>query len=62
MEKFLSEVVHFQHFQQFIKNRMDKLNERRERDIFDEAIILFNEGNLLLMCLAIRNMNIQFLC
>ena len=44
MDEFLGELLHFQHFQQFIKNRMDRLNEHRERDIFDEEAIVFDEG------------------
>ena len=45
MGEFLSELFHFQHFQQFVNNRIDRLSKHKERDIFDEEAILYDEGN-----------------
>ena len=44
MEEFLSQLLHFQHFQQFLNSRIDNLNLHQERDMFDEEVIMFDEG------------------
>ena len=43
MEEFLSQLLHFQHFQQFLNSRIDNLNLHQERDMFDEEVIVFDE-------------------
>ena len=45
MGNFLSELFQFQHFQQFVNNRIDRLSKHDDRDIFDEEAILYDEGN-----------------
>ena len=41
---FLIELFRFQHFQQFVYNRIDRLSKHKERDMFDEEAILYDEG------------------
>ena len=44
MEDFLSHLLHFQHFQQFINNRIHLLESNKGRDLFDDEVILHEEG------------------
>ena len=44
MEEFLSELLHFQHFRQFMNSRINRLNQRMERDLFDEAVVTYEDG------------------
>ena len=45
MEEFLQQLLHFQHFRQFINSKIDKLKSRNiERDLFDNEVLLYEEG------------------
>ena len=45
MEEFLGQLLHFQHFRQFINSRIDKLkNSGLERDLFDSEVLAYEEG------------------
>lgn len=44
MEEFLAELLQFQHFRQFMNTRINRLNQQLERDLFDEAVIAFDDG------------------
>ena len=50
MGNFLSDLFQFQHFQQFVNNRIDRLSKHKERDMFDEEAIVYDEGAILFMC------------
>ena len=44
-EEFLEQLLHFQHFRQFINTKIDKLkNSRLERDLFDTEVMTYEEG------------------
>ena len=43
MEEFLCLLLEFQHFQQFINGRIDRLNSNKERDMFDDEVIIYEE-------------------
>ena len=45
MEEFLEQLLHFQHFQQFINSKIDKLKNRSiERDLFDNEVLAYEDG------------------
>ena len=45
MEEFLGQLLHFQHFRQFINGRIDKLKNRiPDRDLFDDEVMQYEEG------------------
>lgn len=45
MEDFLGQLLHFQHFRQFINSKIDKLKNRTvERDLFDNEVMAYEEG------------------
>jgi len=45
MEEFLQQLLHFQHFRQFINSKIDKLKSKNiERDLFDNEVLLYEEG------------------
>jgi len=45
MEEFLGQLLHFQHFRQFINGRIEKLKGRSiERDLFDNEVLAYEEG------------------
>ncbi len=45
MEDFLGQLLHFQHFRQFINTKIDKLKNRSlERDLFDNEVMAYEEG------------------
>ena len=44
MEEFLENLLHFQHFQQFINGRINRLASNKERDLFDDEVIIYEEG------------------
>lgn len=47
MEEFLGQLLHFQHFRQFINSKIDKLKVKGmnvERDIFDNEVLAYEEG------------------
>ena len=45
MEEFLGQLLHFQHFRQFINSKIDKLKNRNlERDLFDNEVLAYEEG------------------
>lgn len=45
MEDFLGQLLHFQHFRQFINSKIDKLKNRKiERDLFDNEVLAYEEG------------------
>ena len=43
MEEFLTLLLEFQHFQQFLNGRIERLKCNRERDIFDDEVIVYEE-------------------
>jgi hypothetical protein len=43
MEEFLKNLLQFQHFQQFLASRIERLNRNQERDIFDEEVISYDD-------------------
>ena len=50
MEEFLGQLLHFQHFRQFINGRIDKLKNRiPDRDLFDDEVMQYEEGELVWM-------------
>lgn len=46
MSEFLTNFLQFQHFQQFIAGRIDRLASNKERDLFDDEVIAFSDGKL----------------
>ena len=45
MEEFLATLLHFQHFRQFINNKIDQLKNRSvNRDLFDIEAMYYDEG------------------
>ena len=45
MEEFLRELLHFQHFRQFINCRIERLkSKKQERDLFDSEVLLYEDG------------------
>ena len=45
MEEFLSTLLHFQHFRQFINHKIEQLkNQSVARDLFDKEIMFYDEG------------------
>ena len=46
MEEFLENLLHFQHFQQFINGRINRLASNKERDLFDDEVIIYEEGKV----------------
>lgn len=45
MEEFLSTLLHFQHFRQFINGKIEQLkNQTYERDLFDREVMFYEEG------------------
>ena len=55
MEEFLGQLLHFQHFRQFINGRIDKLKGRTiERDLFDNEVLAYEEGEDLLLLLFLE--------
>ena len=57
MEEFLGELLHFQHFQQFINSKIEKLKSRNvERDIFDNEVLAYEEGECCCMCYLLARM------
>lgn len=54
MEDFLGQLLHFQHFRQFINSKIDKLKNRSlERDLFDNEVLAYEEGWLQALALFI---------
>ena len=46
MEDFLEQLLHFQHFRQFINSKIDKLKRMNvERDLFDDEVLDYEEGS-----------------
>ena len=44
-EEFLCQLLHFQHFRQFINSKIDNLkNKIQERDLFDNEVLIYEEG------------------
>lgn len=44
MEEFLRELLHFQHFRQFINCRIERLkSKKQERDLFDSEVLLYED-------------------
>ena len=51
MEEFLGQLLHFQHFRQFINGRIEKLKGRSiERDLFDNEVLAYEEGEYVFFC------------
>ena len=45
LEDFLGQLLHFQHFRQFINGRIEKLkNKVPDRDLFDNEVLQYEEG------------------
>ena len=45
LEEFLGQLLHFQHFRQFINRRIEKLKNRiPDRDLFDNEVLQYEEG------------------
>ena len=45
MEEFLASLLHFQHFRQFINQKIDQLkNQSIARDLFDKEAMFYDEG------------------
>ena len=45
LEEFLGQLLHFQHFRQFINGRIEKLkNKVPDRDLFDNEVLQYEEG------------------
>lgn len=45
MEEFLSSLLHFQHFRQFINHKIEQLkNQTGVRDLFDKEVMFYDEG------------------
>lgn len=50
MEDFLGQLLHFQHFRQFINSKIDKLKNRSiERDLFDNEVMAYEEGMYIML-------------
>lgn len=43
MEEFLASLLEFQHFQQFLNGRIERLKSNKERDLFDDEVIIYEE-------------------
>ena len=47
LEEFLGQLLHFQHFRQFINGRIEKLKNRTpDKDLFDNEVLQYEEGQL----------------
>ena len=45
LEEFLGQLLHFQHFRQFINGRIEKLKNRMpDKDLFDNEVLQYEEG------------------
>ena len=45
LEEFLGQLLHFQHFRQFINGRIEKLKNRvPDKDLFDNEVLQYEEG------------------
>ena len=45
MEEFLASLLHFQHFRQFINNKIEQLKNRSStRDLFDMEAMFYDDG------------------
>ena len=45
LEEFLGQLLHFQHFRQFINGRIEKLkNQVPDKDLFDNEVLQYEEG------------------
>ena len=52
MEEFLATLLHFQHFRQFINNKIDQLKNRSvNRDLFDIEAMFYDEGIYMYICI-----------
>ena len=53
LEEFLGQLLHFQHFRQFINGRIEKLKNRiPDRDLFDNEVLQYEEGEPNSLCLV----------
>ena len=45
LEEFLGQLLHSQHFRQFINGRIEKLKNRtQDKDLFDNEVLQYEEG------------------
>ena len=52
LEEFLGQLLHFQHFRQFINGRIEKLKNRMpDKDLFDSEVLQYEEGQSVMECL-----------